>query len=41
MQTRDPFNMPSIAITGSAFGFIPSTCFNWVVIIENHWLICI
>jgi hypothetical protein len=33
------FNIPSININGSAV--IPSTCFSWNVIIENHWLICI
>jgi hypothetical protein len=40
MQTRDPFDMPSVTIIGGVSGFIPSTCFKWVVIIiENHWLI--
>jgi hypothetical protein len=42
MQTRVPFNTPSVDITKSAFGLTPSTCLIWViVVIENHWLICI
>jgi hypothetical protein len=41
MQTRVQSNTPGIDFTGNAFGLTPSTCLiQVVVIIENHWLIC-
>ncbi len=42
MQTRVQFNTPGIDFTRSAFGLTPSMCLiQVVVIIENHWLICL
>jgi hypothetical protein len=42
VQARVPFNTPGVDFTESAFGLNPSICLIWVVVvIENHWLICI
>jgi hypothetical protein len=42
LTTGVQFNTPSVDYTESAFWLASSPCLIWVVVvIKNHWLICI